>query len=212
MDRHDNDVGGHGCRPHGIVNSDPIYSQFTTALTYDVLTVSDPNGMLTTYSYNNLNELSNETVTNASNQTLFFEHTDWYDDGMKEDVVDKRYSGGTLISQITTSWSYDGLNRLTKQLRYRPEHPGQPVCRRLIPTTSTMTSISNSVRETINGGSGVSGGSTINYTYNADDQLLTEVETSYGNITVYSTTYSYDVQGNLLRLRASQRCLGLYQQ
>jgi YD repeat-containing protein len=153
----------------------------------------------TTYSYNDLNELTDEVVKNASNQTLFSEHTDWYADGMKEDVIDKRYdASGTLTSQTTTAWAYDALGRLTSEtLTVQTGTPGTSGVPIAYSDAFTYDLASNRMQEQIDGGASISGGSTITYSYNGDDQLQLQTTTTHGAGTTNQIAYRYDPSGNL---------------
>jgi YD repeat-containing protein len=183
--------------------SNQVTTNPTTLYGYDAVgnlkSVSDPNGMTTTYSYNDLNELTDEVAKNASNQTLFSEHTDWYADGMKQDVIDKRYdASGTLTSQTTTAWLYDGLDRLTQEtLTVQTGTPGTSGVPTAYMDTFSYDLASNRMQEQIDGGSTVSGGSTIAYSYNGDDQLQLQTTTVHGTGTTDQIAYSYDPAGNL---------------
>jgi YD repeat-containing protein len=160
---------------------------------------SDPNGIITAYSYDNLNELTDETVASTTtSQPVFAEHTDWDDDGQKADVIDTRYNGdGSVFSKTQTSWTYDAMDRLTGETLEVEQGSGTGVPTAYANTFAYDLS-SNRTEEDIDGGDGESGGSSIRYHYNDDDQLTSETETTNGTSTpVYQTTYTYDADGNL---------------
>jgi hypothetical protein len=60
------------------------------------------NGMVTTYSYDDLNRLTDETVSNNANSNLIFkEHIDFGDDGLRSDGIDTRYNASGAATSAT---------------------------------------------------------------------------------------------------------------
>ncbi len=176
-----------------VQTSDP-----TTVYTYDaagnMLSDAEPNGDTTTYAYNNLEQITDESITNAAGYLLFGEHTDWTDDGQKQDVVDTRGDGaGNVTSQITYDWTYDNDDRLAGETLTVQSGSGSDVPPAYADTYNYDLD-NNRVGKVVDGGALATGGSTISYAYNGDDQLITEIGT--GTLT-YQTTSTYDANGNL---------------
>jgi YD repeat-containing protein len=174
----------------------------TTLYTYDSIgdlhSTSEPDGIVTTYTYDDLNRLTDELVTNTiTNKSVFQEHYDLLDNGEREDVIDTHFnSDGSIFSKLQTNWSYDADNRLIEEQEIILVGSGAGV-----PTAYddkfSYDLMSNRAAEQINGGSAAVGGETINYTYDNDDQLQTETGMLHDGSTDYSIAYSYDNNGSL---------------
>jgi uncharacterized delta-60 repeat protein len=174
----------------------------TTLYTYDAVgdlkTTSEPNGIVTTDTYDNLNRLTDELVTNTiTSKSVFLEHYDLLNNGLRSDVVDTHYNAdGSIFSKIQTNWSYDADDRLIEEQEVIISGNGTNV-----PTAyddKFFFDLSNNrTKEDINGGSAATAGETINYTYDNDDQLQTETGTLHGGATDYTIAYSYDDNGSL---------------
>jgi YD repeat-containing protein len=162
----------------------------TTVYTYDpagnLSSVTDPNGMVTTYFYDDENRLTSEMVVDGSNE-LFSAQYQLYDDGQRENETDTRYSSGsTVSSQIEYTWTYDNANRLmSEQLQILPgSGSGVPT-----PYTDTYTYDldGNRTKETQTSGGTTS---TTTYIYNADNEMTSSTQGST------TTTYGYDANGS----------------
>ena len=136
--------------------------------------ISLPNGITTSYQYDSLNRLTN--LTHKKADTLIASYT--YNlllAGRRSAVTEVTPEGTSQIN-----YAYDNLYRLTNETRTGVN-----------PFTASYAYDINSNRtqkvETVNGIT-----ETINYEYNANDQLLSEVSSANG-----TTVYTYDVNGSL---------------
>ena len=136
--------------------------------------VSMPNGITTSYQYDSLNRLTN--LTHKKADTLIASYTyNLLSTGRRSAVTEVTPEGTSQIN-----YTYDNLYRLTSETRTGVNS-----------FTANYTYDINSNRtqkvETVNGIT-----ETINYEYNANDQLLSEVSSANG-----TTVYTYDVNGSL---------------
>jgi YD repeat-containing protein len=176
-------------------------TQPTTVYTYDaagnLISDAEPNGDTTAYTYNNLDQVTDEIITNNNTgHPVFQEQTAWLNDGQKQDVVDTRYNAdGSIFSQITYTWAYDADNRIENETLTVQSGSGTSV-----PTPYSdaydYDLDNNRMHEFVNGGVFQSNGSNIIYNYNGDDQLITEIGS--GAIGGYETDSTYDANGNLI--------------
>ena len=136
--------------------------------------VSLPNGITTSYQYDSLNRLMN--LSHKKADTLIASYTYSLQPAGRRSAVTEVTPEGT--SQI--NYTYDNLYRLTHETRTGVNS-----------FTASYAYDINSNRtqkvETVNGIT-----ETINYEYNANDQLLSEVSSANG-----TTIYTYDVNGSL---------------
>lgn len=136
--------------------------------------ISLPNGITTSYQYDSLNRLTN--LTHKKADTLIASYTyNLLPTGRRSAVTEVTPEGTSQIN-----YTYDNLYRLTNETRTGVN-----------PFTASYAYDINSNRtqkiETVNGIT-----ETINYEYNANDQLLSEVSSANG-----TTVYTYDVNGSL---------------
>ena len=136
--------------------------------------ISLPNGITTSYQYDNLNRLTN--LTHKKADTLIASYTyNLLPAGRRSAVTEVTPEGTSQIN-----YAYDNLYRLTNETRTGAN-----------PFTASYAYDINSNRtqkiETVNGIT-----ETINYEYNANDQLLSEVSSANS-----TTVYTYDVNGSL---------------
>ena len=136
--------------------------------------ISLPNGITTSYQYDSLNRLTN--LTHKKADTLIASYTyNLLPTGRRSAVMEVTPEGTSQIN-----YAYDNLYRLTNETRTGAN-----------PFTASYAYDINSNRtqkvETVNGIT-----ETINYEYNANDQLLSEVSSANG-----TTVYTYDVNGSL---------------
>jgi YD repeat-containing protein len=161
---------------------------------------SQPDDMQTTYQYNALNELTDELVVNTStHKSVFAEHYDILDNGLRSDVIDTRYNSdtnNTIFSQTETSWSYDANGHLTDEtLTVLAGGSNAPAAYH---NHFAFDLDGNRIQEIIYSGNTTTVADTINYTYNSDNQLKEEKETlGTGTTVVYDTIYNYDNNGSL---------------
>ena len=150
-------------------------SSGTTTYTYDAVgnqkTVTYPNGLMTEYIYNDVNQLENLITTNANGDVLSSYSYELDDTGRRESITEIRAEQAGRY----TDYSYDNLYRLTDE-----------VIKASIDATAVSYAanyqydwVGNRTYETVDGVSTA-------YGYDLNDRL-----TSQGG-----TTYSYDNNGN----------------
>ncbi len=162
----------------------------------DLTSVSDPNGITTTYTYDDLSRLTDVAVENTStSEPVFVQHYELNDDGTRKDVVETQYNAdGTIFSEDRVDWTYDGDGRLVEENMSQPNgsYPAPGVYDNIF----AFDLNGNRIEEDINGGDGQTGGATVLYTYNSDDQLLTETRTGTG---AYEIVYGHDDGGTFVK-------------
>ena len=136
--------------------------------------ISLPNGITTSYQYDSLNRLTN--LTHKKADTLIASYTyNLLSTGRRSAVTEVTPEGTSQIN-----YTYDNLYRLTNETRTGVN-----------PFTASYAYDINSNRtQKVETGNGIT--ETINYEYNANDQLLSEVSSANG-----TTVYTYDVNGSL---------------
>ena len=161
-----------------------------TAYTYDaggnLLTTAYPNGLTTTYIYNNVNALTGEQIRNAQNAIV---HEYVYTVGAAGERTKVTETGGRSVT-----YTYDALYRLTKEVTVQSGVTAT--------TEYTYDAVSNRLTKK-------TGGVTTSYTYNALNQLTGEGNIIYtydgaGNRTgkvdgSETATYVYDGSNRLIR-------------
>jgi len=168
----------------------------TTTYTYDALnrleTVTDPDGKVTTYTYDRVGNRASVMYPNGT----VTEYT--YDTLNRLTYLENRKSTGEVISSYTytlgpagnrtrveensgrvVNYTYDNLYRLTEEQITDPVLGNKTI-------SYTYDAFGNRLTKTDSMG-------TTNYTYNANDQLVTEAAPDYTN------TYTYDGNGNTIR-------------
>ena len=136
--------------------------------------VSLPNGITTSYQYDSLNRLTN--LTHKKADTLIASYTySLLPTGRRSAVAEVTPAGTSRIN-----YTYDNLYRLTGESRTGVN-----------PFTASYAYDINNNRtqkeESVNGAT-----ETVNYHYNANDQLTSEVSDANGTV-----TYQYDANGSL---------------
>lgn len=164
----------------------------TTTYGYDAVgnrsSMTLPNGVTTTYAYDSLNRMTN--LTHKAGAALKASYSYKLDvTGRRTNAVEVLSLEGTTSYQTNTlNWAYDGMYQLTNEVSV---------------TTSTNATYAytnafvydlngNRVTRVRTGG----GAETVNYVYDANDQLTSENNGS-------STTYLYDGNGSLTNKTAS---------
>lgn len=133
-----------------------------------------PNGITTSYQYDNLNRLTNLSHKKAGELVASYTY-ELLPTGRRSAVTEVTPEG---TSQIR--YTYDNLYRLTNEQRTGVQSF----------TASYAYDINSNRTQKVETIAGVT--ETINYTYNANDQLLSEVSSANG-----STSYQYDANGSL---------------
>ncbi len=138
--------------------------------------------MVTTYSYNKLNRLTDEVVKNA-NGTLLASYSYTLDNaGNRTGVSETQLLPNGTVNTRTVVYQYDNLYRLTSETITGDRQGGNGT------VTYTYSLTGNRMSRT----SSVAGVSTVTDTYNANDELTSEVS---GGVT---TSYTYDSNGNTI--------------
>ena len=160
---------------NGVALSTPEVTTYDYTKVGSRARVSLPNGITTSYQYDNLNRLTN--VSHKKADTIIASYTYKLLPTGRRSAITEVTPEGTSQVQYT----YDNLYRLTNEQRIGVKS---------LTASYTYDINSNRTRkvETI---SGIT--ETINYEYNANDQLLSEVSSANG-----TTIYSYDVNGSLI--------------
>ncbi len=156
----------------------------TTTYLYDLVgniaSVTEPNGVVTTYSYNKLNRLTDEVVKNAAGTTLASYSYTLDNAGNRTGVTETQLLPNGTVNTRTVAYTYDNLYRLLSETISGDSQGGNGTI------TYTYYLTGNRMSRTSN----VAGVSTVTDTYNANDELTSEVS---GGVT---TNYSYDLNGN----------------
>jgi RHS repeat-associated protein len=153
----------------------------TTSYTYDsssnVATVTYPNGLESTFTYDTLNRVSELSSTPA---------TYTYTRGATGNLT-----GVTESSGRTAAWTYDGIYRLTNEtISLAPSGKNGSVGYGLDPVGNRQTETSSL--------SGVSSGT---WSFNADDEISSESYDQNGNVTAaVGKAFSYDSENHLMSM------------
>jgi RHS repeat-associated protein len=146
--------------------------------------ISLPNGILTEYAYDNLNRLTSAAHYNSADQLLASFTYALAPTGRRTAVHEESLESDNQYSITDIAYTYDRLNRLTAES-----------------STSTLSSLSYSNTYTYDlvgnrlqkCSTGILPVVSTSYSYNANDQLLTETSTLNGQ-----TSYTYDPNGSLI--------------
>ena len=164
--------------------------------------------MVTTYTYNSLNRLTDEVVKDANGITLASYAYTLGNAGNRTGVTETQLLPNGTVNTRTVAYQYDNLYRLTDETISGDSQGGNGTI------TYTYDLVGNRMSRTSN----VAGVSTSTSTYNANDELTSEVDngvtTNYtydsnGNTTETSngtttTTFTYDSQNRLVKQNAGQ--------
>ena len=159
---------------NGIDLSSPEVTTYDYTKVGSRASIELPNGITTAYQYDNLNRLKTLTHKKAGELVASYAY---------DLLPTGRRSGVTEVTSNGTSWvnyTYDNLYRLTHEVR-TGEQPYD------IQYAYDLNG--NRIQK-------IDGLDTINYTYNANDQLITETSGANG-----TTAYEYDVNGSLTSKR-----------
>ncbi|NWG12949.1 MAG: tandem-95 repeat protein [Acidobacteria bacterium] len=168
----------------------------TTNYTYDALnrlaSVTDPDGNTTTYTYDNVGNQATVAYPNGTIAAYTFDALN-----RLTYLENRKVAGGVISSYAytldpngnriqvaentgrTVNYTYDAVNRLTQEQIVDAVLGNQTI-------SYTYDGFGNRLTKT-------DGTGTTTYTYNANDQLLTETAPGY------TTTYEYDPNGNTVK-------------
>lgn len=160
---------------NGVVLSTPEVTTYDYTKIGSRASVSLPNGVTTSYQYDNLNRLTN--VSHKKADAIIASYTyELLPTGRRSAITEVTPEGTSQVQ-----YTYDNLYRLTNEQRTGVKS---------LTASYTYDINSNRTRKVETSG-GIT--ETINYEYNANDQLLSEVSSANG-----TTIYSYDVNGSLI--------------
>ena len=160
---------------NGVVLSTPEVTTYDYTKIGSRASVSLPNGVTTSYQYDNLNRLTN--VSHKKADAIIASYTyELLPTGRRSAITEVTPEGTSQVQ-----YAYDNLYRLTNEQRTGVKS---------LTASYTYDINSNRTRKVETSG-GIT--ETINYEYNANDQLLSEVSSANG-----TTIYSYDVNGSLI--------------
>ena len=137
--------------------------------------VTLPNGVTTNYQYDNLNRLTQLTHEKAGTLIASYSY-ELLPTGRRAAVTEITPEGSSEIR-----YTYDNLYRLTKEVRSGVKP---------FEASYTYDINSNRIQKVLES---VDENDTINYVYNANDQLTTEVSSANG-----ATVYGYNLNGSLI--------------
>jgi YD repeat-containing protein len=147
-----------------------------------------PNNTITQYSYNNLNRLTQIVNKNSSDAIINSHSYTLAPNGRRTAVTEKRLEPNGSYSTTDINYTFDGMNRLVAENSSSSE-PNLNYSNQY-----SYDLVGNRTNKVCNVGSGSEiTTETIDYSYNANDQLTTEDSDVKG-----VTTYSYDDNGCLL--------------
>jgi RHS repeat-associated protein len=157
-------------------------SSNTTTYAYDtasnLVTATYPNGVQSTFQYDQLNRLTSTTAGNTAY-------------GYTIGPTGVR-TGATELSGRAVAWSFDGIYRLTGETVSGDAHYNGSVSYGLDPVGNRLSGTSTL--------QGVSSGS---FSYNADDELTGELYDADGNVTeTGGKTFAYDSRNELISMNS----------
>lgn len=167
---------------NGISLPEPEVSTYTYTVVGSRDSLTCPNGVKTTYQYDNLNRLTNLTSVNTANDILASYTYALAPDGRRIGVAEQRCEEGSGPSTTNITYAYDEMNRLVK------ETSASTLTDRTFTSDYAYDLVGNRLSKTQTGHKT----DTISYAYNANDQLTQEVSVVKG-----TTTYGYDDNGSL---------------
>ena len=184
---------------NGVKLATPLVATYAYDNAGNLISVTEPNGVKTTYTYDELDRLTSVKVTSAGGQLI---SSDTYTlDDLGRRVADDGFqlqTDGTL-DEVRVSWAYDALGRLVEEASTditgeRPELS--------YTTTYSYDLVGNILTEATTTSAGTV---TTTFTYNGDDELV-EAESSSGS----ATDYTYDANGSLIETMVDGQIAATY--
>jgi RHS repeat-associated protein len=170
---------------NGVMLSTPQVTTYTYDADSDLKTVTNDNAtatssddLLTNYTYDDLNRLTDETVTRGSS-AIFSEHYILSSNGERTHVSESREDGSTL----NIDWTYDALNRLTDEVYDSSDNSED------FSAHYTFDLAGNRINKTQTGYQA----DTITSQYNDRDELTEETSSNSGE-----TDFGYDDNGSMI--------------
>jgi YD repeat-containing protein len=145
--------------------------------------------VVTTYTYNSLNRLTDEVVKNAAGITLASYIYTMDNAGNRTGVTETQLLPNGTVNTRTVAYQYDNLYRLLSETISGDSQGGNGT------VTYTYDLVGNRMSRT----STVAGVSTSTSTYNANDELTSETDAGV------TTNYSYDQNGNTIETVTSNQ-------
>jgi len=155
----------------------------TTSYTYDsasnVATVTYPNSVQSQFTYDTLNRVS-ELVSSVSGYTYLRGPTG-------------NLTGAAELNGRTEQWTYDGIYRLTNEsITSDPSNKNGTVGYTLDPVGNRLSASSS-----------IAGLAPVSGTFNADDELASEIYDANGNVTsTGGRTFAYDSENHLTSMNS----------
>ena len=185
---------------NGVLLSTPQVTTYTYNEVGSRAAITYPNNTRTEYTYDALNRLTKLTNLNVGGSvpagdpvTLSSYQYTLAPNGRRTGVTETRLESDATYSSTGITYTYDPLNRLIQ------EASGSTLPEANFNTTYTYDLVGNRLTKSSNKTNPV----TLNlepgtdlYTYNANDQLLTEIQNVEGDAS--SATYDYDANGSLI--------------
>ncbi len=185
------------------LNGSPLTTNLETHYTYDAvgnkLSETLPNGLVTTYAYDLQNRLKavlvSKPIAGGYPQELFAQQYTLNSNGTRASVHEfQLQEDGTTTRLSDTAWTYDAVNRLIGEEYSTSTYdiPTQEDNDDAWGYTETFTyDLASNRKKKIHGEAGTTV-ETVTYSYNSNDELLSETS----SITANSVSYSYDANGN----------------
>lgn len=181
--------------------NDPQVTTYTYTADGTLASVTLPNGVETDYGYDALNRLVRETIEKVVSGVATLMQTYAYTlqtDGSRTSSLEVTYGdAGTVSSADEIDWTYDALDRLTKEIRSSVDPSTVNDATPAITGTEysdayTLDLVGNRLRK-VHTDSDSTRDETITSTYNARDELTQDASTLNG-----TTTYTYDANGSTI--------------
>jgi len=167
-------------------SSAPLVTTYGYDAVGNLITTTLPNDVVTTYTYDDLNRLVLEVVEDDQSNLLASYEYVLLPDGQRDYMIE------TDDSSVETKvdWTHDNLKRLVREVRDEGDDGIDDT--NDYDTAYTLDLVGNRL-EKVTDKPSTSNDETIEYEYNAKDQLESEDSTLTGE-----TTYAYDANGSLV--------------
>ncbi len=184
---------------NGQTLSTPMVATYTHNDAGDTTSITEPNGVTTTYTYDVLQRVVGIKETDTAGHLIA---SDSYTlDALGHRVADDAYQlqADGVLDEVKVSWTYDALSRLVQEasVDVTGERPDLTYT-----TTYSYDLAGNILTQTTTNSAGTV---TTTDTYNGDDELV-QSSTSTGT----TTTYVYDANGSLIEKLVNNQVVATY--